>query len=83
MKLQHDKHKRHAEFKVGEFVLLSTKNLTLPGPRKLHPRYIGPFTIIQRKGEVSYELKLPEAMGKLCPIFHVSLLKKYIQPRLQ
>ena len=33
-----DAHHRQLEFKVGQKVLLSTKNLKLPGSRKLHPR---------------------------------------------
>ena len=33
-----DAHHRHLEFEVGQKVLLSTKNLKLPGSRELHPR---------------------------------------------
>jgi len=80
-KLHHDKHHSLAEFKVGELVWLSTTNLTLPGPRKLQPRFVGPFKILERKGDVSYELELPASMQQLCPIFHVKLLKKYLPPR--
>ena len=43
---------------------------------KLSPRYCGPFTIL-KKVEVAYKLALPEH-SKVHPIFHVSLLKKYV-----
>ena len=43
---------------------------------KLAPRFIGPFKILSRKGEVAYELKLPEVMSAVHSVFHVSQLKK-------
>ena len=45
---------------------------------KLIPRYVGPYEILQRVGKVSYELKLPSELSSVHPIFHVSMLKKYI-----
>ena len=44
--------------------------------RKLQPRFIGPFKVIQVVSETSYKLALPDHM-KIHPVFHVSLLKKY------
>ena len=49
---------RHLEFKAGQKVLLSTKNLKLPGSRKLHPRWVGPFKVLQRIGAAAYKLDL-------------------------
>ena len=43
---------------------------------KLAPRFIGPFKILSRKGEVAYELKLPEILSAVHNVFHVSQLKK-------
>ena len=73
-----DKHRREETFAVGDKVLLSTKNLQLnsPGARKLLPRYIGPFEVLQRVGEVAYKLALPEHM-RVHNVFHVSLLARY------
>ena len=43
---------------------------------KLAPRFIGPFKILSRKGEVAYELELPEILSAVHNVFHVSQLKK-------
>jgi hypothetical protein len=79
MKQQTYKRRRHLEWKVGDKVLLSTKNLKhLAGDaRKLWPKFIGPFDVLQRVGELSYRLNLPEDY-KIHDVFHVSLLKPYL-----
>ena len=46
--------------------------------RKLAPRYIGPFEILERVGMVAYRLALPPNMSKVHLVFHVSMLSKYI-----
>ncbi|XP_049344153.1 uncharacterized protein LOC125808497 [Solanum verrucosum] len=44
---------------------------------KLSLRYIGPFEVLKRAGEVAYELALPLGLLGVHPVFHVSVLKKY------
>ena len=44
---------------------------------KLSPRYIGPFDIIKRVGEVAYRLALPPQLSGVHDVFHVSMLRKY------
>ena len=46
---------------------------------KLAPRYIGPFKILARRGDVSYQLELPEELSAFHDVFHVSLLRKCLQ----
>jgi hypothetical protein len=88
MKLATERAKRHFDarrmpkhFDVGDRVLLSTKNLNLKGVicDKLGPRFIGPYTVEQKVGNVSYKLALPETM-QVHPVFHVELLREYKGP---
>jgi hypothetical protein len=46
---------------------------------KLSPRYIGPYLITARVGSLAYCLQLPESMAGVHPVFHVSMLRKYIR----
>ncbi|WMV40259.1 hypothetical protein MTR67_033644 [Solanum verrucosum] len=43
---------------------------------KLSPRYIGPYRIGKRIGNVAYELELPQKLAPVHPVFHISMLKK-------
>jgi hypothetical protein len=46
---------------------------------KLAPRYIGPFKVLERKGEVAYRLELPPSLSGVYDVFHVSQLKKCLR----
>ena len=72
-----NKNHKDIEFNVGELVLLSTRNLRMNGiPEKLKKRFVGPFKVEQRIGQQVYKLSLPEN-GKIDPVFHISLLKRW------
>ncbi|WMV29514.1 hypothetical protein MTR67_022899 [Solanum verrucosum] len=43
---------------------------------KLSPRYIGPYRISKRIGNVGYELELPPELEAVHLLFHISMLKK-------
>jgi hypothetical protein len=45
----------------------------------LAPRYVGPFKIIHRKGEVAYQLELPPQLSEVHDVFHVSQLMKCLR----
>ncbi|WMV29178.1 hypothetical protein MTR67_022563, partial [Solanum verrucosum] len=46
---------------------------------KLSPRSIDPYKIIQRIGQVAYERELPSELEVVHPIFHVSMLWKFMR----
>ena len=64
-------------FAVGDKVLLSTGNLNFTGSRKFKDKFVGPFVVQQRIGEVAYKLDLLSraALRNVHPVFHVSLLR--------
>ncbi|GJT76900.1 hypothetical protein Tco_1043625 [Tanacetum coccineum] len=43
---------------------------------KLNPRYVGPFKVLEKVGEVAYKLELPEELSRVHNAFHMSNLKK-------
>ncbi|WMV09446.1 hypothetical protein MTR67_002831 [Solanum verrucosum] len=45
---------------------------------KLSPRYVGPYQILKCIGKVAYEVDLPNELGLVHSVFHVSMLKKCI-----
>jgi hypothetical protein len=83
-----DTKRRDVFFAVGEQVLLKTTNIALKRPsggtRKLMPKWIGPFPIQAVVGNPkpgqpprAVRLQLPDSMGAIHPVFHVSLLRLY------
>jgi hypothetical protein len=75
--------RRDLDFVVGDQVLLRvspTKGVVWFGVSgKLSPRYIGPFTILARVGSLAYRLLLPDSMAGVHPVFHVSMLRKFLR----
>lgn len=68
------------DFKVGDKVWLSTKNLKMKVPSyKFAPRFIGPYEITKVINPVSFKLCLPESF-RIHNVFHKSLLKGYVAP---
>ncbi|WMV54926.1 hypothetical protein MTR67_048311 [Solanum verrucosum] len=45
---------------------------------KLSPKYVVPYKILKRIGKVAYELEVPIELVVVHSVFHISLLKKYV-----
>jgi transposase InsO family protein len=76
-----DRDRLPTPFKVGDLVWLMRKHLSTTCPSsKLDVRRIGPFRITEAIGERAYRLELPEEMRLVHPVFHASLLERYVSP---
>ncbi|KAJ9562131.1 hypothetical protein OSB04_007291 [Centaurea solstitialis] len=75
-----DKKRRPVDFQVGERVMLKVSpwnGIIRFGKRgKLSPRFLGPFTILEKVGLQAYRLELPPEMDGIHPTFHVCYLRK-------
>jgi hypothetical protein len=75
-----DSKRKEVTYEVGDRAYLrvsplcGVKRFGIKG--KLAPCFIGPYKILTRKGEVAYQLELPEALLAVHNVFHVSQLKK-------
>ena len=47
--------------------------------RKLAPRYVGPYKIIEQSGRVAYKLQIPPEMQAIFNVFHVSQLRRCLR----
>lgn len=75
-----DKSRREVSFAAGDMVLLHTRNvklkMTKDMTKKLMPKWVGPYKVLERIGPVAVRLELPPHL-KLHNVFHVSLVKHY------
>ncbi|KAF8831748.1 hypothetical protein HHX47_DHR1001045 [Lentinula edodes] len=66
----------HPEFPIGSEVFVLAKHIRSTRPtEKFSEKYLGPFKVISRPGTLSYELKLPDYLRRIHPVFHVSQLE--------
>ena len=81
--------RRPLEFQIGVHVFLKvspTKGIKRFGIKgklsrikgKLSPKYIGPFEILGKVGNVAYRLALPPTLEGVHDVFHISMLGKCI-----
>jgi hypothetical protein len=77
-----DHRRRELSFEVGDFVYLKVspmrglRHFEVRG--KLVRRFIGPFKILEKRGEIAYQLELPPQLSDVHDVFHVSQLKKLL-----
>ena len=79
-----DQRRKDLEFEVGDHVLLKVspiRGVVRFGQKKgkLSPRYFGPFQILDRIGRVAYRLILLPKLFGIHNVFHISMLRKYVQ----
>jgi hypothetical protein len=78
-----DRRRRELSFEVGDFVYLKVSPMRglccFKVPGKLALRFIGPFKILEKRGEVAYQLELPPQLSDVHDVFHVSQLKKCLR----
>jgi hypothetical protein len=78
-----DKRRRDISFDIGDFIYLKvspmrgTHRFKVKG--KLAPIYVGPFKIVDHRGEVAYQLEFPLQLIDVHDVFHVSQLKKCLR----
>ncbi|KAK2420476.1 hypothetical protein QL285_031201 [Trifolium repens] len=76
-----DRRRRPLEFEEGDHVFLRVTPTTGVGralkAKKLTPRFIGPYQILERIGKVAYRIALPPVLSLIHDVFHVSQLRKY------
>ena len=73
--------RRPLEFEVRDHVFLKVMPkrgvVRFSKRRKLSPRFIEPFEVLERIGTIAYRLALPPSMIGVHEVFHVSMLRKY------
>lgn len=84
MKSQADKHRSWCEFQVGDQAFLKLQpyiqtSVARRANHKLSFKFYGPFTVIRRINDVTYELQLL-ANSSIFPVFHVSQLRHALLP---
>nr|ABB47439.2 retrotransposon protein, putative, Ty3-gypsy subclass [Oryza sativa Japonica Group] len=78
-----DNRRRDLSFEEGDYVYLRVTPLRgvhrFHTKGKLAPRFVGPYKIVSRRGEVAYQLELPQSLAGVYNVFHVSQLKKCLR----
>ena len=76
-----DKRRKHAEFKEGDLVMLRAESFDVYKrsnlAEKWRPRYLGPLSVKEVMGPVTYRIELPSSMKRAHNVFHVSKLKRF------
>jgi len=71
-----DLNRRPLEFEARDKVFLKIPPMRgvirFSSQEKLSPRFIGPFELLERLGEVAYRLALPPSLDGVHDVFHVS-----------
>nr|ABA93571.1 retrotransposon protein, putative, Ty3-gypsy subclass [Oryza sativa Japonica Group] len=78
-----DNRRRDLSFDEGDYVYLRVTPLRgvhrFHTKGKLAPRFVGLYKIVSRRGEVAYQLELPQSLAGVHNVFYVSQLKKCLR----
>nr|AAX96226.1 retrotransposon protein, putative, Ty3-gypsy sub-class [Oryza sativa Japonica Group]ABA92682.1 retrotransposon protein, putative, Ty3-gypsy subclass [Oryza sativa Japonica Group] len=78
-----DNRRTELTFEAGDYVYLRVTPLRgvhrFQTKGKLAPCFVGPYKILERRGEVAYQLELPSNMIGIHDVFHLSQLKKCLR----
>ena len=81
-----DVRRRPLEFEVGDHIFLKVMPkrgvIRFDKQRKLSPRFIGPFEILEMVGTVAYQLALPLSMSSVHEVFHSPCSESTLQIQL-
>ncbi|KAK8951553.1 hypothetical protein KSP39_PZI003127 [Platanthera zijinensis] len=84
---EHDQKHKSVEFNVGDYVYLKVRPVRgvsrITRMKKLSPRFVGPFEVLERVGEVAYRLALPNEISGVHDVFHVSYLRRAVKDSSQ
>ena len=79
-KSYYDIKRKALELEIGDKVFLQVapmKGVMRFGKKgKLNPRFVGPFEVLERVGEVAYRVPLPPTLSRINNVFHGSMLRK-------
>jgi hypothetical protein len=71
-----DHRRRELSLEVGDFLYLKASPMRglrrFKAQSKLAPRFIGPFKILEKRGDVAYQMELLLQLSDVHDIFHVS-----------
>ena len=79
-KSYYDSHHQDVRYEIGEQAYLrvtplrSVCHFGIKG--KLAPRYVGTFTILAKRGDLSYQLELPSNFPDVHDVFHISHIRR-------
>ena len=79
-KSYYDIKRKALELEIGDKVFLQVapmKGVMRFGKKgKLNPRFVGPFEVLERVGEVEYRVPVPPTLSRINNVFHKSMLRK-------
>ena len=76
-----DMRRKDIRYEIGEKVFLKVspwkKVMRFRKNGKLSPRFIGPYEVIEKVGQVAYRLAFAPELENIHNVFHVSMLRRY------